>query len=157
MSPKEKFDACMKLADFGTRRWDARRHFDWRFTFATWALLAAVLGFVTAAEFPVWVGAGIIFLYLDWNRNVWLRNRADAKITWNAIQAANNLLNQHDIEIVSECPPAPKKRKPGRLAFMNDWSGRIQIFVTIAFVFLFYFAKVGKLTFWALSGVVIGR
>ena len=44
MSPKDRFDACVKLAEMSAQRHDARRQYEWKVSLGLWlALLAVVL------------------------------------------------------------------------------------------------------------------
>ncbi len=63
MSSKDRFDACLKLAEFGAGRWDARRQFDWRLTFALWALLVASISLVRVEELTFLGGVFLVVLY----------------------------------------------------------------------------------------------
>lgn len=53
----QSFDALMRLADRRQERWDRRRHFEWRLTFAIWtittiALVCAYCGVIIPVALP---------------------------------------------------------------------------------------------------------
>jgi hypothetical protein len=143
MSPKEKFDACIKLAEFGAGRWDARRQYEWKITLAIWALLAAGIGQTSNFNFPWWYGVLVIAGHAFWLRNLWLANQYDKDIMTTFQRGAEKLLENH----VVFKPPKKWRIKEWMLgiwllrrsiAFLIDWSVVFQLGVTIFLVMVFY-------------------
>jgi len=140
LSAKEKFDACMSLADYFLRLWDARRGYEWKVAFGLWTLLGA--GTVTlrgkhgineyVAAIPVLVFE-IFWLWPLWNRaNDEKRMGAHYREQTEAILANPEHLIQR---------PTSKKSLFRRIwSFICDWSMLFQLITTGFFAWaLFHF------------------
>ena len=68
---KDKFAAYMQLAQLGFDQFDKRRVYEWRVTFALWALVA---GAIAAKDInpPIWVGAVLFVGHALWLLRTWL-------------------------------------------------------------------------------------
>jgi len=51
MTQKDKFDACMKIAEYAVKNFHGRREFEWKVTLGFWALLVASIAFVRNRPF----------------------------------------------------------------------------------------------------------
>jgi hypothetical protein len=145
-SAKDRFDACMKAADFGAARWDARRQYEWKITLGFWALLVAAIAFFRETVLPLWAGPVALFLYGFWLRSVWLANDADKEFSDFFRLAAEKILSDDNI-----CKPPPKyqrirwidrvKARPRlkySIVFLVDWAVAFQFVTSVLLVLLLY-------------------
>ena len=139
---KDRYDACMKLADFATGRWDARRSHEANLSFAIWAMIAAAILCVRAEQFPWGIGAGLVFLHVVWLRATDIRNRSDGRIAWNCVRAADEVLGMNLV------PPKPP-------SIPIDWAMPVKFAFTLGLVLLFYAICVEHPTLLAVEAVVL--
>lgn len=141
MSPKEQFDACMKLADFGAGRWDARRQYEWRLSLGVWALLAAAIGTLRVEALPVWIGILAFLLYIWWGYNLWIRNKWERDFMWNFAHESQRLLEVHKIKVV------PPKESLAAQRFIADWSAQFQCGTTLLLIIVGYLACAKRISY----------
>ena len=152
MTPKEQFDSCMKLAEFGTARGDARRHYEWKLTMGIWAVLVAAVIYFKVDTLPIWPGGLSLFVYACWLQGLWRRNASDAEFAWNFVNEAQQLLAPHKIKIIKARPDLRigKGREPGliakRIGFLQNWSLRLEFIYTCGLMGLVYFYSANKIT-----------
>lgn len=135
-------EASMSLAAFGANRADGRRAFEWKMSFAVWALIAAAIihGFVA---FPL-VAIVFLFLYGRWLQNVWMRHATDAELMWNFANEAQRLIAKHGVVAVPKKPHLRIGRGResdgwrGFIGFIFDWSLGFQFFITAGLLALVY-------------------
>jgi hypothetical protein len=144
MEPKDRFDRCMKLAEFAAGRWDARRSYEWKLSLGLWALLAAAIHSLRVEAVPGWIPAVIILLYVFWMNNVWWANYLDRMMMRAYRRQCTMLLNAdgivyEDKYYVRAFPLLHENPKINRLfGFLMDWAVLFQIAVTTLLVLLAY-------------------
>lgn len=141
---KDRFEACMKLADFAAGRWDARRSHEAALSFGIWGAITAAILCVRANQFPWAVGVVLVLVHAAWLGATDVRNRMDGKITWNAVNAADNILSMNIV------PPKPKL-----LPF--DWALPIKLTLTVGLVLLFYVVCVRHPSLITVEGVILRK
>jgi len=119
MNPKEKFDACMKQADFLTQKVYNRQGYQWKVTLGLWAFIAAFANFawgkrITVSWWPfavVWLGYGFL-----WLRGIWAHNHDDQIRGWHFRDQAVNILTTDTVVTSPE---------PGRTTYtdLRFWFG----------------------------------
>ena len=144
MTAKQQFDACMKLADFGAARWDARRQYEWRLSLGVWALLAAAIGTLRVETLPVWVGILALSLYFWWLLNLWQRNKWERRLMWNFVFEAQRICLKYDIKGVEREEPL------GAQSFIRDWSAQFQFGATFLLIVLVYLVCAKQITWFKL-------
>jgi hypothetical protein len=85
LSPEDKntFDALMKLSDFRFQRWLDRRKYEWRMSFAIWALLAASIHYKNELfhdPLPLVICLAlvlVVILHTCWVISNWISNERD--------------------------------------------------------------------------------
>lgn len=84
--PKEKFDACMKQADFYLQRLFNRQGYQWKITLGLWTVLIASTGYFVEHPNGVLCSVqkpyawGVLFVYgLVWVRAIAYRNHLDGR------------------------------------------------------------------------------
>lgn len=112
---RESFDALMRLNEFRFKRWQDRRIYEWRVSFALWAWMAAAIYYLKIDQKicspPIYVSmivaAFIIFLHACWVGTNWDRNMKDINQAFYFWDAARVLLpGLRD-------PPPREYQKPG--------------------------------------------
>gem|GEM_PF-1046747 len=144
MTPKERFEACVKLAEFSATRWDARRAYEWKLSLGLWALLAAAIHSFRVDTIPLWLPLVVFAMYLFWMNNVWWANYLDRMMMRTYREYATKLLNEDgEIHVDKHRPKLPRwlavHPKINRyLGFLVDWATLFQITVTGLLVWLAY-------------------
>ncbi len=138
MTPHERFEACMKLAEFGASRHDGRREYEWKVTLGLWAVIVAAIATFHGQVLPKWLGYVTIFVFAFlWLRGVWVSNQKDKTLSLHYRQQAEQLLTN----------PMPSKEAPftgtipwhqQAFGFLFDWSMLFQLVTTIGLVKLAY-------------------
>lgn len=84
MDPKEKFDGCMKQAEFLTQKFYNRQAYQWKITIGLWTALIASTGFLLDKDIHPSLGWVIgtelsfyVIYILVWVRVIAARNRND--------------------------------------------------------------------------------
>lgn len=136
MEQKEKFDACMQLAEFWSGRHDQRRQFEWKVALGLWAVIIGAIGYHEKLGWrcvgfiPVWPALSVIvflaYIFL-WLRPLWDRNRRDRDQAFAAESAARSVL-------ANPCyAPVFKENDDvdvSWLRFLKDWSTFFQALAT---------------------------
>jgi hypothetical protein len=98
---REKFDAFMKLAEFGALQHDRKREFEWKVTFGVWGLLVGVMLFQLnelphyswlAPYIPYATFLGLCLYVLVFVRRFRIDNAADMRLSTFYRQAAEALV-----------------------------------------------------------------
>lgn len=140
MDAKERFDACMQLANHGAGRHDERRDYEWKVALGLWALIGAATIYRDkwSTQLPVWLIAALCAIVLGGYGRLWLYR------LWKA-----NAFNQKDdvhfraqaIEILKNPSHTPTDfnfatEDVSFLRFLKDWSMRFQLFATALLLIL---------------------
>jgi hypothetical protein len=141
MSPKEQFDACMKLAEFGAARWDARRRYEWSLSVGVWALLAAAIGTLRFEVLPIWIGVVAVSLYGWWSFNLWRRNKWERQFMWNFLFEAQRICSKHEIKTVKSDESLWAR------FFVLDWAVQFQFGATLLLTVVVYLVCAKKISF----------
>src|SRR5205085_10674015 len=85
MNAKEKFDGCMKIAEFAINNFHGRREYEWKIALGYWTILAAAIASIEKIKSSVqpWliVISSLLFVTL-WLRGVWDANANDKNIAF---------------------------------------------------------------------------
>jgi hypothetical protein len=144
MTPEERFDASIKLAEFSAGRWDARRSYEWKLSLGLWALLAAAIHSFRVDHIPAWLPLASIGLYVFWMNNIWWSNYLDRMMMRAYREHCTDLLNQAGPVYLQLYKPklarwlAEHPRTNRFLGVFADWSSLFQIVVTSVLIFLAY-------------------
>ena len=117
MNTKERFDACIKLSEYGVKNFSERRKYEWKIALAFWALLVGAITFLKLNPMPevkhnvfmelslftvIVLVFGFSFL---WLRGIWVANKNDKSIAHEFFSAAHKILcDPNHIP-----PPVPEK------------------------------------------------
>ncbi len=139
MNDKDRFDAFIRLADFRTHRWDARRSFESRVSIALWALLAAATAYMKTrpepallAVFLVVVVAGHALLFV---LPIWVSNKLDIETAFYYAEMAEGLLTPCTHVRNRPMPPEGLQKWIGAA---NDWGVRFEVIATALLAFGVY-------------------
>jgi len=138
MAEKDKFDACMQIAEYAAKNFHGRREFEWKVTLGFWALLAAAIAFVqhdqqgiVAKAIPHWlVPASVVGFLFFWLRPIWVANDNDKSMAHHFLFEAERIL--HDPKrTLGHCPPKISvKTIKWWIGFLTDWSLLFQSITT---------------------------
>jgi hypothetical protein len=156
MNQKDRFDSCMKLAEFGAARWDARRRYEWSLSLGLWALLAAAIYQFRIEMIPGWVFIIGPIIYLLWMNNIWWSNYIDRNLMRAFRDHARAILSVDHIKF-----EYPYRRPVAEwvthrvtlnrwVGFLLDWAAFFQIAVTSTLAILvFKLCQQRPITPWA--------
>ena len=146
MTPKDRFDACMKIAEYGAHNFHGRRNFEWKVTLGFWALLAVSIAFVK--QDPAWMAqrpnllwfapAGVVGYIIFWLRGIWVANANDKAIANHFLFEAEKIL-RHPGHMPVKLPAKISGRR-WLIGFLTDWSVLFQIITTAFLALIFYLA-----------------
>ena len=138
MTPHERFEACMKLAEFGASRHDGRREYEWKVTLGLWAVIVAAIATFHGQTLPKWLGYVTIFVFAFlWLRGVWVSNEKDKTLSLHYRRQAEQLLtNSSPTSEVSFTSTIPWYKQA--FGFLFDWSMLFQLVTTIGLLKLAY-------------------
>ena len=136
-------EALIELAKLSASRHDERRKYEWKVSFAFWALL---IGAIIKKEdlclqginvlFGILIGALYAFL---WLRGVWVANKNDKNLSDHFRDEAVAKLQQ---------PTSPISSPPGKIRFFSfrywfgfflDWAMLFHLIVTVVLIASFYY------------------
>lgn len=143
MTPKEKFDACAKLADLAAERHNSRRDYEWKVSLGLWgALLASAT--IIHTSLPLWSPFALTACYVvSWLIPLWRSNANDKSRFDHFFSQGVKLLTSgvHVIEI------EPPRRKGWALirGYFKDWSMWFQTLVTWVIAMLMVLKSRGHL------------
>lgn len=133
VTSKEKFDACMKQADFLSQRAYNRQGYQWKVTLGLWAAIAAFASF--AWQNHIWVHWSTLLPVLGAYRFIWLR--AVAINTHDDLTRALHFRDQAANILVSDTatilhPPEPTTCKNLRwwFEFLFAWAHLFEFLTT---------------------------
>jgi hypothetical protein len=128
MDAQQRFDACMKQADFYFRSFDTRRQYEWKVTFGIWTLAAVGIAFLPrlAGITPVeksFLAVFLVLLHVAWTFRIVQSNWKDAKRAWGFREIAERIL-KHPPDastIVADLPvlPVTKIRRTSDVVFAS--------------------------------------
>lgn len=149
MTSKERFDACMALANFGASRHDGRRQYEYRVSLAYWAFLIAAIGYLKRPAFSCQIGligAAAFLLYtFVWLRGAWVANCDDKRFSFHFSGEAQKILR--DARHIPHDRPEFIKRPSGRwlYGFLFDWAMVLQVALSGILTFTLYATEPVKL------------
>jgi len=137
LTPHERFEACMKLAEFGATRHDGRREYEWKVTLGLWAAVVAGIATFRGQPLPRWLGyvTIIVFAFL-WLRGIWVANEKDKTLSIHYRREAEELLKKPAHAVTSFTLTLPWYKQA--FGFLLDWSMLFQIATTIGLLKLAY-------------------
>jgi hypothetical protein len=147
MEQKDRFDACLGLAEFSSKNFHGRREFEYRVTLAYWTLLAAAIVVVGHApddipkSVPRWAAIGSVLAYTFlWVRGTWVANENDRISANHFRNAAEKII--HDPDYV----PAEQPTKIGVcdhrwwFGFLGSLPRWFQLLTSAALATILFFA-----------------
>jgi hypothetical protein len=144
MTQSEKFDACMKQADYFAARFDGRREFEWKITLGFWAAILASIQFLKGnAQLQSWQSWQILLVGVTlalcfsffWLKGIWAANESDKRQSFHFRDEAEKVL----LDLSHTIAPTPGRIKDGErhwFGFLSDWSIRFQAGATLILVIL---------------------
>lgn len=164
---KARFDACTKLAEIAAGRLDARRQYEWRFTFAFWVTLVFAIAYIRADRLPVWPGVLCMAVYGFWLRGVFVRTASDAELLWHFYNNAQKILEQSGIPAVTTGErlrigivrerPSRLERLREWLPFLFQWAMFTQFALTALLLLVFYTVAAEDVTLREFGTLTVSR
>jgi hypothetical protein len=146
MKDKERFDACMEIAKYGSNNFHGRRNFEWKVTLGYWALLAAAVAFVK--QNPTWIEQrpyllwfapiSVLGFIVFWLRGIWVANANDKALGNHFLFEAEKII--HNPDHMPETHPAKITGCRLFIGFLKDWSAWFQIITTGFLALILYLA-----------------
>ncbi|MFH0887972.1 MAG: hypothetical protein V1871_02040 [Planctomycetota bacterium] len=137
-------DTLVNLAQLAATRHDQRRQYEWKVSFAFWALLigSIVKGHYIANYFQdqlIYICLCIFFLYVFvWVRGVWIANHNDKTLSDNFREQAMKKLISNSYQVIEPPDKLSWKSWMYWLGFLCDWSMIFNLLVTLALIVVFY-------------------
>lgn len=138
----EEAKVLIELAKLSLSRYDERRKYEWRISFAFWALIVGAMIKKKELMIPLpgqyWISivAGVLYAFL-WLRSVWVADENDKRLGFYFRNEALSMLRDKNHRI----SPLPDKISAGSLTFwigfLRDWAMWSHIFVTLTLIALF--------------------
>jgi hypothetical protein len=147
LTPSERIDICLRLADIYSQRRKDRQDFEWRVTLSLWSLIVLVVAFSHQYNFHLtfqtkaWVAWGVLFVTaFFWFRPMALAHRRDANKIWHYVDEAECTLQNASHQIASCTKKISASFKIAGFLFPSSWGQLFQFFATIlllgAFLYL---------------------
>jgi hypothetical protein len=141
-----KSEALIELAKVSISRYDERRKYHWRLSFAFWALIIGAVIKKKELVIPLpdqcWISIVAILLYLFlWLRSVWVADENDKHLGSYFNDEALSVLRDENHKISS---PPPKISFPSPkfcVGFLIDWATLSHIIVTLTLIAIFVTIK----------------
>ena len=136
MSPKERFDACMKQAEFYYQQVYNRQGYQWKVTIGLWTVLLASTGFLMKLEKRVHIPECYAWTTLAAYSFLWVR--AIAFNNRNNQRAANHFRDEAEALMLNGTHVIRRLPEEGRalvlfrwcFQFMLNWSHRFEVVAT---------------------------
>jgi hypothetical protein len=141
MTPKETADIYMKVADYAAARHDRRRDFEWKLSFALWAVLLAPYWSTKqisfALPFPPFLLALTIALSYAflWLGPIWRANESDKSLARYSWRTAEEIARTGKAE--PSTPPSKTEGSLFSLGFFQDGAMRVHLLITLFLAALF--------------------
>lgn len=134
------FEGLMKLADFSSGRWDARRSYEWKVSIAIWTLLAAGIVFLRTNRLwlPEWIGLAVVFLHWMWNSGIYVANQNDRMKAYHFRNEAESVLKDAAHAIKNSPAFIKHGTAKGIFGFLGNWWHRFNFATTVLLVILAY-------------------
>jgi hypothetical protein len=145
MTPKEQFEACMKLADYSAGRHNARRDYEWKVSLALWAALLA--------SAPVLKGIQLhalsillvpVFYAAFWLRGLWIANANDKNLTEHFRAEAEKIARDPTSITILASPQKLSGSRP-HFHFMKDWAMQFHFMATLGISWLVWAYATGAM------------
>jgi hypothetical protein len=137
MGELDKFDACLRLAEFGASRHNGRREYEWKVTLGLWAAIVTGIATFRGAALPPRLGLAVVLLYgFLWLRGVWVANAKDKHLSLHYLKQAQELLVSPTYTVERENFAIPWYE--WSFGFLSDWSMLFQLLATVGLVRLAY-------------------
>lgn len=137
-------DTLVDLAKLAASRHDQRRQYEWKVSFAFWALLvgAVLKRHELVHGLPISIGILVVFLYVFvWLRGVWIANHNDKELCDYFREQAVATLSSQGHRVEADIPPMLSAYSVKYwLGFLRDWAMIFHLLVTIALVAIAYVA-----------------
>ena len=134
-------DTLVALANLAATRHDERRRYEWKVSFAFWALLVGAI--LEARDLiidaPLSIGICTVFLYaFIWLRGVWIANQNDKALCDHFRDQALAKLSSNNHEIATIPGKLSSRSVKYWVGFLSDWAMLFHLLVTIALVTVAY-------------------
>ncbi len=134
MTPKEQFDACVKLAELAAERHSSRRGYEWKVSLGLWATLLASATVIKAC-LPWWSPFALtVFYVVAWLIPIWTANNNDKRRFDHFFSEAAKILTAGVHGIGTDPPPA--KGSALDRGYFKDWSMWFHTLVTFVLAML---------------------
>jgi len=139
LSAKDRFDSCIKLADYFRQMWDSRRGYEWRISIGLWTLLGA--GAVTLRSKGGIDGyilsIPVAVFYFCWLWPMWNRSEIE-KCSGKHYRAEAEEILVHPNHVIRKFSDERRNVFSKILGFVSDWSMLFQLITTLFFAFALY-------------------
>lgn len=141
MSPKDKFDACMKLTEFYTQKAYNRQSHQFKVTIGLWTVLLAIAAFLldkhVAPPIPKWFGWAVLFAYVFiWVRAIAFKNYKDQRAAFHFTAQAEAVLldDSHTTVKLPELAPTVRRLR-WCFQFTIVWAHQFEVVATALILF----------------------
>ena len=140
MNANDRYDACMRLAEFWSARADTRRQYEWRIVLGFYAFMILVVTYLPRDTYTkAYVTIGIAAYIILFLRGNWVASTKDKEQAWYFVGAAERILSDETYKV--ERRPATFKLLSGHRRWIGaffDWNTRFQILIAGMFLIVFY-------------------
>ena len=136
-------ETLVELAKLSSGRHDERRKYEWKISFAFWALIIGAIlkkSDLNLQNVQPWIGVTVCILYsFIWLRGLWVANENDKSLSFHFLYESLKRLKNSNVTLLDIPPKISPKSFKFWFGFLIDWAMLFHILVTVTLVFLFYF------------------
>lgn len=139
-----KEDSLIELAKLAASRHDQRRQYEWKVSFAFWALIVGAIVKKEGINIDIdtmfgWV---LILLYAFlWLRGVWVANDNDKMLSEHFRKQAEAMLINSSHELGASPGKIPWNSFKFWIGFLKNWAMLFHLVVTVILVNIFFLSK----------------
>ena len=136
-----KADSLIELAKLAATRHDERRKYEWKVSFAFWAIIIGAIAKKSSLIFICpWLGITVVVLYAFlWLRGVWVANDNNKRESRHFIDEPLNSLRDPNYRPLDPPPRWGWRNLQFWFGFLMDWALLFHLAVTIGMVMIFFF------------------
>jgi hypothetical protein len=138
-------EALIELAKMASSRHDERRKYEWKVSFAFWAIIIGAIIKKNELHLQcinIWIGAVLCTLYAFlWLRGVWVANDNDKRMSEYFRKLTIEKLSNPSITISSVPGKTVVMSFKYFFGFLADWAMLFHLTVTVILIVLFYYVS----------------
>jgi hypothetical protein len=146
MNEKDRFDSCIKLAEFWAGRFDARREYEWKISLGFWGVLVAaihyrseILQVLPKSSFLLALTLILVFLLFlgVWLFPLWKRHYTDKKQEFHYLEQGERLFaDPNHNTMAADFKKLQSEATLGK--FLMDWAMLFHSGTTLALLLVFW-------------------